>query len=136
MSLRQFAVGQPILAGLAALLFAAAVIPGGEICKTKITFSEAIRVPGVTLSAGTYYFKASERKNRALVRIEDENGKYVTQFMGIAEYTSQLDQAIITFADHDCGLKSVQSWSYPSTGLVVRFVYSKHDAALIADSCH
>ena len=125
-----------IVAALAILLLITAATAGAENRRTKITFSGSVRVPGATLNAGTYYFLAPNFKNRALVKIEDENGQFITQFMGIADYTRKPDHDIITFGDHECGPKAVKSWFYPHSGTVVRFVYSEQEAASIAAACN
>ena len=120
--------------GLVTVLFIATAIAGPSQRKTKITFSEAVRAPGITLSAGTYYFLAPDSNNRTIVRIEDENGNLKTQFMGIADYTSKPDHDVILFGAHDCP-KAIKSWFYPTTGQGVRFVYPPEEAASIAASC-
>lgn len=121
--------------GLVALLFAAVAIAGPSTRTTKLTFSAPVRVPGATLDAGTYYFKAPHVSNRAIVRIEDSNRRFVTQFMGVADYTQKRDHQVIIFGDHACGSNAIKSWFYPSSGSGVRFVYPKQEAAEIAASC-
>lgn len=133
--MKQLASVQAIVIGLVVLLFAVVAIAGPSTRTTKITFSAPIRVPGTTLSAGTYYFKAPHMSNRAIVRIEDSNGKFVTQFMGIADYTRKRDHEVIIFGDHACGSNAIKSWFYPNSGSGVRFIYPKQEAAEIAVSC-
>jgi hypothetical protein len=133
--MKGLAVVQPILAGAAILLVVAGAIADPSMRTTKITFSGSVRVPGAVLNAGTYYFKAPLRNNRTFVRIQDEQGKMVAQFMGIADYTHKSDHVLIIFGDHECGPKTIKSWFYPSSSPGVRFVYSKDEAAVIAASC-
>ena len=133
--MKKFASAQAIVVGLIALLFVAVAIAGPSTRTTKITFSAPVRVPGTTLGAGTYYFKAPHVSNRAIVRIEDSNGRFVTQFMGVADYTQKRDHEVIIFGDHDCGSNAIKSWFYPNSGLGVRFVYPKQEAVEIAASC-
>jgi len=64
--MKRFAVG------LATLLLIGTAIAGPSQRKTKITFGESVRAPGIALSAGTYYFLAPDSNNRTIVRIEDE----------------------------------------------------------------
>lgn len=123
-------------AGLATVLFIGTAIAGPSQRKTKITFNEAVRAPGITLTAGTYYFTAPNfSNNRTLVRIEDENGNLKTQFMGIADdYAGKPPHDFIVFGAHDCP-KAIKSWFYPPTGQGVRFVYSPEEATSIVNSC-
>lgn len=120
---------------LPALIFAALAIADPSSRTTKLTFSASVRVPGATLSAGTYYFKAPYASNRAIVKIEDSNRKLVTQFMGVVDYTRKRDHEIIIFGDHPCGSNAIKSWFYPNSGVGVRFIYPKQEAAEIAASC-
>ena len=133
--MKKLSIARSILVGLVALSLAA-VMAVASVHRTKVTFSDSVHVPGATLSAGTYYFTAPESRNRAIVRIEDKDGNFVTQFMGLASYTRKPDHPIIVFGDHDCGPRAVKLWSYPDSGLVVRFVYPKEDATAIAASCN
>jgi hypothetical protein len=134
--MKKLSVVQPISVVLAVLLFVSAAISATTSRRTKITFSGSVRVPGATLKAGTYYFQAPEFTHRALVRIVDENGQFITQFMGIAEQTRKPDHDVIAFGDHECGAKAIKSWFYPHSGTVVRFVYSEEEAASIAAACN
>lgn len=134
--MKKIAVRKPILVGLTVLLVVAGVIAGPSIRKTKGTFSDSVRVPGATLSAGTYYFSAPLPNSRSIVRITDENGRYMTQFMGLLDYPRKPVRDIITFGDHDCGPKAIKAWSYPPSGSAVRLVYSQDEAASIAAACN
>jgi hypothetical protein len=118
--MKKFAVAHPMFACFVVLLVVSGATAGPTNRRTKITFSQPVRVPGVTLSAGTYYFSAPVGNNRALVRVEDENRNIVTQFMGIADYTNKTDHDIIVFGDHECGPKAVKSWFYPSADSFIR----------------
>lgn len=134
--MKRSALAPMSLVGLVVFLFVIGVLAAPSLRRTKITFSQSVRVPGMTLSAGTYYFSAPLPKNRALVRIEDENGKFVTQFMGLLDYGRKPSHDIITFGDHECGPNAIKSWSYPPSGSAVRFVYSQEEAASIAVACN
>lgn len=133
--MKEFASIPAIVVGLIALSFAAIAIAGPSTRATKITFSAPVRVPGTTLSAGTYYFKVPHVSIREIVRIEDSNRRFVTQFMGVADYTQKRDHEVIIFGDHACGSNAIKSWFYPNSGLGVRFIYPKQEAAEIAASC-
>lgn len=100
-----------------------------------MTFDGSVRVPGTILAAGTYYFDAPQQNNRTIVRVSKEDGTFVTQFMGIADFAQQRDHDIIVFGDHECGPTAIKSWFYPGTRHGVRFVYSQDEAEVIAASC-
>ena len=134
--MRKSAIARSIILGLAAMLVVSSATAGPARLTTKITFSQPVRVPGVTLNAGTYYFSAPNANNRTLVSIENEQREFVTQFMGIADYSVKLDHNIILFGDHECGPKAIKSWFYPGSGSGIRFVYPEDEAALIAASCN
>lgn len=103
--------------------------------KTRVTFNESVRVPGALLPAGTYFFETPQRNNRTIVRISKEDGSFVTQFMGITDFTRQREHDIVVFGDHECGPKAVKAWFYPASGQGVRFVYPEAEAEAIAASC-
>jgi hypothetical protein len=105
--------------------------------RTRVKFSEPVRVPGATLAAGTtYFFQSPETKNRTLVRVTDENGKFVVQFKGIPERSPKRDHDIITFGAKGCKPTSIKIWFHPHADAGVRFVYPKDEAAEIAASCN
>lgn len=134
--MKRSALASMSLVGLAVFLFVIGALAGASLRKTKITFSQPVRVPGMTLSAGTYYFSAPLPNSRTIVRIEDENRKFVAHFMGLLDYSRRPSHDIVTFGDHDCGPKAIKSWSYPPSGSAVRFVYSQEEAASIAAACN
>ena len=103
--------------------------------RTRVTFTGSVRVPGTILPAGTYFFEAPQQNNRTVVRVSKEDGTFITQFMGIADYTRAQQPDIIVFGEHECGPKAVKAWFYPGSNHGVRFVYSEDEAALIAASC-
>jgi hypothetical protein len=127
-----------IAIGVAAFLYVAGAAADPSSQKIKLTFSQAVRVPGVALPAGTYYFqspRAAATNARTLVKITDESGKLMTQFMGIPERTQKKNHDVITFGAHDCNPTAIKLWFYPGNTTGVRFVYSKEEAASIASAC-
>jgi len=109
---------------------------GQRTRKAKLTFSGAVRVPGATLIAGTYYFTALSPGYRTIVKIVRENGRFVTQFIGVHDDSHKPDHDVIIFGDHECGAGAIKSWFYPDGSFGVRFVYPEKEAALIAASCN
>lgn len=134
--MRKERVALRIMVGLVVLVVASGMNADPSSRTTKVTFSGPVRVPGVTLSPGTYYFKAPNVVNRTVVRVEDENHKFVTQFMGIADMTRKRDHDIVVFGEGECGPKAIKSWFYPGSRSGVRFVYPQAEAELIASSCN
>src|SRR5215469_3399903 len=65
--------------------------------KTRVTFSQSVRVPGTVLNAGTYYFESAHPNKQTIVRISDENGKMITQVMGVSNFTRKRNYDIIMF---------------------------------------
>jgi hypothetical protein len=134
--MKKVTIVQGCVTVLAVLLAAASSFGGPSTYKTKLTFSQPVRVPGVTLPAGTYYFQAPQATNRTLVKITDENGKLMTQFMGIPEHTRKRDHDVITIGSNECKPTALKSWFYPGNRTGVRFVYPQDQAAMIAASCN
>lgn len=122
--------------GIAALVLVVGAVAGPSTRKTTVTFNQSVRVPGVVLPPGTYSFDAPSVTNRAIVRITDESGKFVTQVRGVTEPVQKPNHDIITFGANECGPKAIKLWFYPASGTAVRFVYSHKEATLIAASCN
>jgi hypothetical protein len=134
--MKKFVVARPLIVGFACLIFVSGATGGPSTRRSKITFSGSVRVPGAILSAGTYYFSTPNPHTRIFVRVDDENHKFLTQFMGLSDYNRRSEHTVIIFGDHECGPKAIKSWFYPGSTLGIRFVYSEHEAALIAASCN
>lgn len=134
--MKKLTATQNVAVGLAALIVVVCAIAGASARKTKLTFSQPVLVPGATLAAGTYFFQAPNMNNRTLVRITDESGKFVTQFMGVADYTRKPNHDIITFGNQECKPTAIKAWFYPGSRTAVRFVYKQEQATQIAASCN
>src|SRR5688572_1621895 len=74
--------------------------------KTKLTFSQPIRVPGATLSAGTYIFKlVDSQSSRNIIQIMNlrENRLYTT-VLAIPDYRlNPSSHTIMTFGEVGSG---------------------------------
>jgi hypothetical protein len=134
--MKKFAVAPPIMLSFAILIIVVGATAGPSSRRSKLTFSGSVRVPGVTLSAGTYYFSTPSPDARTLVRVENENLELVAQFMGLSDYRRESGHTAIIFGDHECGPKAIKSWFYAGGSSGIRFVYSEQEAALIAASCN
>src|SRR5882672_12513193 len=96
---------------------------------TKISFSEAVQVPGRLLPAGTYQFVlANDTSNRNIVQIFNEDGTelYATVQTITAERGRETDGTSITLAQRSGGQPdALVTWFYPGTDTGHEFLYSK-----------
>ena len=107
--------------------------------KTKLTFSQPVRVPGKTLSAGSYFFKlVDSQSNRNIIQITNvrEDRVYAT-ILALPDYRlNPNSHTVVTFGETGAGCASaVKAWFYPGDNAGNRFVYGKKEAAEMAKSC-
>lgn len=107
--------------------------------KTKLSFSQPIRVPGATLAPGSYIFKlVDSQANRNIVQISNvrENKLYAT-ILAIPDYRlNPSSQTVVTFGETGAGCApAVKAWFYPGDNTGNRFVYGKKEATEMAKSC-
>ena len=98
---------------------------------TKISFSEAVQVPGTVLPAGTYQFVlASNDSNRNIVQIFNAEGTelYATVQTIPAGRGRETDGTSITLAQRPDGQPDAfVTWFYPGTDTGHEFLYSKQE---------
>src|ERR1700676_5795003 len=72
---------------------------------TKITFSQAIEIPGQILPAGTYLFKLADPNNLDLVRIFNSEGTrlYATLETATAERSKPTGDTVVVLAEQPEG---------------------------------
>jgi len=96
---------------------------------TKISFSEAVQVPGQVLPAGNYEFVlARTDSSRNIVQIVNADGTqlYATVQTIPTERSREADGTSITLAHRSDGKPdAVLSWFYPGMDTGHEFVYSK-----------
>jgi hypothetical protein len=96
---------------------------------TKISFSEAVQVPGRVLPAGNYEFVlASSDSNRNLVQIFNADGTELLATVQTipTERAGEADGTSITLAQRPDGKPdAVLTWFYPGMDTGHEFVYSK-----------
>jgi hypothetical protein len=96
---------------------------------TKISFSEAVQVPGRVLPAGTYQFVlAGNDSNRSIVQIFNADGTqlYATVQTIPADRGRETDGISITLAQRPNGQpEALVTWFYPGTDIGHEFVYPK-----------
>jgi len=80
--MKKATIVRAILLATALTMFVALVLANPLTGKTRVTFSQSVRVPGTVLNAATYYFESAHPNKQTIVRISDENGKMITQVMG------------------------------------------------------
>jgi hypothetical protein len=107
---------------------------------TKITFSKPIRLPGVTLPAGTYTFlHPNPLEDFHLIQVMDEKQtKSFGFFLTIPnERLKAANETVITFRETPVGyLDTVRAWFYPGEKSGDEFVYSRKEAREIANAIH
>ena len=98
---------------------------------TKITFSEAVQVPGRVLPAGTYQFVlASGDSSRDIVRVFNADGTelFATLQTIPTQRGRETDGTSITLAQRSGGQPdALVSWFYPGMETGHEFLYSKQE---------
>jgi len=127
-----------LAAGLGLALVSLAPFANAQVSskKTYISFSQPVRVPGVTLTPGSYVFKlADSQSNRHIVQIlNPREDKVYATVLAIPDYrTRPASKTIITFTESAPGRPTpIKAWFYPGDNTGNRFVYSKEEAAELA----
>jgi hypothetical protein len=103
---------------------------------TKLTFSEAVEVPGQVLPAGTYWFTlADNASDRNIVQIWNaDRTQLVTTILAIPDYRLQpRGRTVIHFEERPSDQpEAIHSWFYPGDNFGQEFVYPKTRAAQLA----
>jgi len=96
---------------------------------TKVTFGEAVQVPGTVLPPGSYVFKlADTNASRHVVEIFTKDRQHlVTRFIAIpGARLNAADTAIVTLEEEPAGTpEAVKRWFYPGDNKGLEFVYAK-----------
>ena len=130
----------PLIAAASALALTISIASADTFNKkTKLTFSQPVRVPGTTLSAGSYIFKlVDSQSSRNIVQVMNtrENRVYAT-ILAIPDYRlNPSSQTVVTFGEVGAGCAAaVKAWFYPGDNTGNRFVYGKKEAEQMAMSC-
>jgi hypothetical protein len=103
---------------------------------TKLTFSEAVEVPGQVLPAGTYWFTlADNASDRNIVQIWNaDRTQLVTTILAIPDYRLQpRGRTVIHFEERPSDQpEAIHSWFYPGDNFGQEFVYPKTRATQLA----
>jgi hypothetical protein len=137
-------VSRLLLAGVAsaALIVAMAPAPANAITTTYdkttyLTFSAPVQVPGVTLNAGTYWFRLTNPEtSRNVLQVLSNDGSIVyAMFHTIPDRRTMLtEEAVVTFRETPEGVApAVQSLFYGGEYRGYEFVYPKGGPNMIRE---
>ena len=123
------------------ILLAASMLYAAGSKTSLVTFSHAVRVPGVTLPAGTYRFVSSgSTGNRSMVRITNRSGdKLFATIMTIPDYRHEnTTHAVVLFGEKGpcASATPIRGWFSPNEKYGYRFIYPKDEAQEIATACN
>jgi hypothetical protein len=128
-----------VIAGLIiafALLFELAAHAEESDLNTRITFSEAIQIPGQVLPAGTYIFRlADPNVTQNIVQIfnSDRTVLYAILQTVSAQRVQPTDNTAVTLAKQGPGKPdALLKWFYPGRDTGNEFVYSKQEEKALA----
>jgi LPXTG-motif cell wall-anchored protein len=103
---------------------------------TKVTFTDAVQVPGTVLPPGTYTFRLMDStSNRHIVQIFNEDGTHlITTILAIPNYQLQVSgKTILAFDERPAGEpEALKAWFYPGDNFGQEFVYPKAEAAALS----
>jgi len=103
---------------------------------TKVTFSDAVQVPGKVLPPGTYTFRLMDSpSNRHIVQVFDADGTHlITTILAIPNYQLEVSgHTILAFAERPTGEpEALKAWFYPGDNFGQEFVYPKEEAAALS----
>jgi hypothetical protein len=117
-----------IACGITYFLFCAVAAHSDEWNQlTKMTFNEPVRLPNVTLPAGTYWFKLVDSpSDRNMVQIfnADRTVLYAIEFAIPTLRKKLSDNTVVTFAEQAPGEPdALLKWFYPSEVTGHQFIY-------------
>jgi len=103
---------------------------------TKVTFTDAVQVPGTVLPPGTYTFRLMDSSsNRHIVQVFNEDGTHlITTILAIPNYQLQVSgKTILAFDERPSGEpEALKAWFYPGDNFGQEFVYPKAEAAALS----
>jgi hypothetical protein len=124
-----------IFVTIALLLTFLIVLPGARADETdqaiKVTFNQAVQIPGRVLPAGTYWFVlprdvADNRK--VFIFNSDRTIVYAIVLTIEAQRSQPTSKAAFTFAAHGSGQpEAILTWFYPSDAMGHEFIYPKQE---------
>jgi hypothetical protein len=132
------------VAALALLLAFLMVLPAARADQadqaTKVTFNQAVQIPGCVLPAGTYWFVLPEDINaHHEVRIfnSDRTMMYAAVFTNNAERLQTTEHTAFTFAERQSAQpQAIVTWFYPGSTTGHQFLYPKQVQKELAKAKH
>ena len=103
--------------------------------RTELKFSEAVKIPGMTLDPGTYVFRLADlSSDRHLVQVmnEDETQLITTIPAVPAQRQDAVGDTVLKFNPSAGGTPALKAWFYPGTVFGHEFVYPDAEARDIA----
>jgi len=103
--------------------------------KTRMTFTAAVEMPGVTLQPGTYVFRLAVSPSRNVVQVLDEGEKNILgQWTFVqADRPRVTEETVVMFKETAEGsTPAVQYWYFPGEKIGKEFIYPKDQAERIA----
>jgi hypothetical protein len=121
-------------AAIALLLAFLMVLPAARADEAnqaiKVTFSQAVQIPGRILPAGSYWFILPENvnePNQVLIYSSDRTMFYGIFLVDSAERLNPTDEAAFTFTERNSAQpQAVLAWFYPGRTDGHEFLYPKH----------
>ncbi len=117
------------------LVYASALYSDAWDQTTKVTFTEAVEVPGTVLQPGTYVFKlANSDSDRHIVEIYNEDHtKLITTVLALSNERLQLSgKTVLTYNEHASGQPAaLKAWFYPGDNIGQQFVYPRSEALML-----
>jgi hypothetical protein len=103
---------------------------------TKVTFDQAVQIPGRVLPAGTYWFVLPEDISRHFVVYiynSDRTVLVTTLLTASVEREKSTDKTEITFAERDpMHPEAIVTWFYPGRAIGHEFLYPKQEGKELA----
>jgi hypothetical protein len=125
---------------LAFLIMLPAARASVEDQASKLTFTQAVQIPGRVLPAGTYWFILAETNgSRNIVQIfnADRSRLYATILTNNAERLKPTDDTAITFAERgSMQPETIVTWFYPGEDFGHEFLYAKSEEQELAQVKH
>lgn len=103
---------------------------------TKLTFSQAVEVPGLALPAGTYWFTlADSDSDRHIVQVwNGDRTRLLTSILAIPDYRFHpTGKTVVDFEERPRNApEAIHAWFCPGTNYGQEFVYPKTRALQLA----
>jgi hypothetical protein len=118
-------------------LMAGAAFAQNRDKRTFFTFTEPVRMPGITLGSGTYLFRLADVTDRNVVQVLNADGSqlYGTFFAIPASRPTTPEKPEVRFMETPASTAPpIHTWWYPGDTTGFEFIYPKKEALLMAKS--